>query len=57
MKELEYTRGFLNSVMKKLNNERFVKGAPPQVLDAERKKKLDAESKISSLEKTIEALK
>ncbi|MEQ8303754.1 MAG: valine--tRNA ligase [Cyclobacteriaceae bacterium] len=57
MKELEYTRGFLNSVMKKLNNEKFVKGAPPQVLDAERKKKMDAESKISSLEKTLEALK
>lgn len=55
-KELEYTRGFLNSVMKKLSNEKFVKGAPPQVLEAEQKKKADAESKISVLEENLKSL-
>lgn len=55
-KELEYTRGFLNSVMKKLNNERFVKGAPPAVLEAEQKKKADAESKIAVLEENLKSL-
>ncbi|MEQ8363641.1 MAG: valine--tRNA ligase [Cyclobacteriaceae bacterium] len=55
-KELEYTRGFLNSVMKKLGNERFVKGAPPAVLEAEQKKKADAESKIAVLEENLKAL-
>ncbi|MCB0491113.1 MAG: valine--tRNA ligase [Cyclobacteriaceae bacterium] len=55
-KELEYTRGFLNSVMKKLNNERFVKGAPPAVLEAEHKKKADAESKIAVLEENLKSL-
>ena len=37
--ELEYNRGFLNSVMKKLDNERFVKNAPASVIHLERKKK------------------
>ncbi|MEP2667667.1 MAG: valine--tRNA ligase [Cyclobacteriaceae bacterium] len=55
-KELEYTRGFLNSVMKKLNNERFVKGAPPAVIEAEQKKKADAESKIALLEENLKSL-
>ena len=55
-KELEYARGFLASVMKKLNNERFVKGAPPAVLEAEQKKKADAESKIALLEENLKAL-
>lgn len=54
-KELEYTRGFLNSVMKKLNNERFVKGAPPAVIEAEQKKKADAESKIAVLEENLKS--
>src|SRR5664280_53240 len=55
--ELDYYRGFLASVMKKLDNERFVKNAPASVLDFERKKKSDAESKIKSLEERIKALK
>jgi len=42
--------------MKKLNNERFVKGAPPAVLEAEQKKKADAESKIALLEENLKAL-
>jgi valyl-tRNA synthetase len=51
--ELNYCRGFLDSVMKKLNNERFVQNAPPSVLDLERKKKADTESKIRSLEEAL----
>ncbi|GMQ29428.1 valine--tRNA ligase [Algoriphagus confluentis] len=52
-KELEYTRGFLNSVMKKLSNERFVAGAPAQVVEMEKKKQADAEAKIKALEESL----
>ncbi|MBN2262242.1 MAG: valine--tRNA ligase [Prolixibacteraceae bacterium] len=55
--ELQYTKGFLNSVMKKLSNERFVSGAPAQVVDVERKKQADAEEKIKAIEARIEGLK
>ena len=55
--ELEYNRGFLTSVMKKLDNERFVKNAPASVIDLERKKKSDTESKIKSLEERVKELK
>ena len=55
--ELEYTRGFLQSVMKKLNNERFVENAPANVVDLEKKKKEDAEQKIKTLEERINSLK
>jgi valyl-tRNA synthetase len=48
--ELNHLRGFLASVEKKLGNERFVAGAPPAVLETERKKKADAEAKIAALE-------
>jgi valyl-tRNA synthetase len=51
--DLDYNRGFLVSVMKKLENERFVKNAPASVLELERKKKSDAESKIKSLEERM----
>jgi len=51
--ELGHLRNFLSSVDKKLSNERFVAGAPPQVLETERKKKSDAESKIKALEERI----
>jgi valyl-tRNA synthetase len=54
--EIEYHKGFLSSVMKKLDNERFLKNAPAAVLDLERKKKGDAESKIKSLEDRIKEL-
>ena len=47
--ELEYTEGFLASVMRKLENERFVKNAPPAVIQTERRKKSDAEKKIKAL--------
>ena len=56
-KELEYTRGFLASVMKKLDNDRFVNNAPEKVVEAERKKRDDARAKISSLEEQISALR
>ncbi|GAA0881151.1 valine--tRNA ligase [Algoriphagus jejuensis] len=52
-KEIEYNKGFLNSVMKKLGNERFVAGAPVQVLEMERKKQADAEAKIKALEESL----
>ena len=55
--ELTYLRGFLTSVDKKLSNERFVAGAPAQVLENERKKKADAEAKIKSLEERLAVLK
>lgn len=55
-KELDYLRGFLASVDKKLSNERFVNSAPPAVIDGERKKKADAESKIRSLEDNLKVL-
>ncbi|MFO7756559.1 MAG: valine--tRNA ligase [Bacteroidales bacterium] len=47
--ELEYNRGFLKTVMKKLDNERFVNNAPAKVVETEKKKKKDTEIKISSL--------
>jgi valyl-tRNA synthetase len=54
--ELEYNRGFLNSVNNKLDNERFVSNAPAAVIELERKKKSDAESKIKSLEEALKRL-
>lgn len=56
LKEIEYTKGFLNSVMKKLSNERFVNGAPPKVIEMERKKQADAEGKIKALEESLSKL-
>lgn len=55
-KELDYYRGFLASVMKKLGNERFVNNAPEVVVAAERNKQKDAESKIATIEASIKAL-
>lgn len=55
--EIVYLEGFLNSVMKKLGNEKFVANAKPEVVEAERKKQADAESKIASLRESITALK
>jgi valyl-tRNA synthetase len=52
-KELDYTKGFLNSVMKKLDNERFVQNAPEKVIEMERKKQADAEAKIKTLEDSL----
>ena len=56
LKELEYTKGFLNSVMKKLSNERFVAGAPEQVVAMEKAKQADAEAKIKVLEEKLSGM-
>jgi valyl-tRNA synthetase len=53
IKEIEYTKGFLNSVMKKLSNERFVAGAPEEVVAMEKAKQADAEGKIKVLEEKL----
>jgi len=55
--ELEYNKGFLKSVLIKLSNEKFVNNAPAKVLENERKKQSDTESKIKSLEEQISSLK
>jgi len=54
--ELSYTRGFLDTVMKKLNNDRFVASAPAQVVELEQKKRRDAEAKIAALEARLKEL-
>ncbi|MCB0518893.1 MAG: valine--tRNA ligase [Lewinellaceae bacterium] len=56
MKDLEYYRGFAGSVEKKLDNERFVSGAPLQVVESERKKLADATEKIRILEEALRKL-
>ncbi|MGB5189229.1 valine--tRNA ligase [Robiginitalea sp.] len=55
--ELEYTRGFLTSVQKKLSNRRFVDNAPEKVVALEQKKASDAEARIETLEKSLANLK
>ncbi|HYH14293.1 MAG TPA: class I tRNA ligase family protein, partial [Flavisolibacter sp.] len=55
-KELEYLKGFLVSVDKKLSNERFVQNAKPEVVEVERRKKADAEEKIKAITESLEAL-
>ncbi|MDC1355637.1 class I tRNA ligase family protein, partial [Flavobacteriaceae bacterium] len=55
--ELSYTEGFLKSVQKKLSNERFVSGAPEQVVASEKKKEADAIAKIETLKASLKNLK
>ena len=55
--ELKYTEGFLKSVQKKLSNERFVSGAPEQVVASEKKKEADAVAKIETLKASLKNLK
>ncbi|NLI72157.1 MAG: valine--tRNA ligase [Bacteroidales bacterium] len=55
--EIVYLEGFLKLVMKKLNNERFVQNAKPEIVENERKKKADAESKIALLKESIAGLR
>jgi len=54
--EIKYLEGFLVSVEKKLSNEKFVANAKPEVVEIERKKKADAESKLSSMRLTLSQL-
>ena len=55
--DLKYQEGFLQSVLKKLGNEKFVSKAPANVIEMERKKQADAETKIAALKESIAALK
>jgi valyl-tRNA synthetase len=52
-KDLAYYQGFIQSVQKKLSNEKFVNGAPANVIEMERKKLADSEAKIRSLEEAL----
>lgn len=54
--ELNYTKGFLRSVQGKLSNEKFVSGAPEQVIANERKKEADALAKIATIEQSLASL-
>ena len=55
-KDLNYLKGFLITVDKKLSNDKFVQNAKPEVIELERKKKQDAETKIKVIEQTISSL-
>lgn len=55
--DLKYQEGFLQSVLKKLSNEKFVSKAPANVIEMERRKQADAETKIAALKESIAALK
>ena len=55
-KDIAYYEGFLASVLKKLSNERFVSKAPAAVIDGERRKQADAESKLETLRAALAAL-
>ncbi|HYJ64755.1 MAG TPA: hypothetical protein VEV62_13495, partial [Parafilimonas sp.] len=56
MKDLEHQKNFLQSVQKKLSNERFVQNAKPEVVELERKKQADAEARIKTLEESLQNL-
>ncbi|MDY6326092.1 MAG: valine--tRNA ligase [Bacteroidales bacterium] len=55
--DLKYAEGFLQNVLKKLSNERFVNSAPQQVVEMERKKQSDAEEKIRIIKEQLSKLK
>ncbi len=54
--DVEYYKGFIASIEKKLNNEKFVQNAKPEVIENERKKLADGLSKIKSLEESLAKL-
>lgn len=56
VKELEYNRGFLQSVQKKLLNEKFVQNAKPEIVAIEKKKESDAMAKIKSIEEQLQSI-
>ena len=56
LKELNYLKGFLVSVDKKLNNQRFIQNAKAEVIELEQKKKADAEAKIRIIEESLVSL-
>jgi valyl-tRNA synthetase len=56
LKDLEHQKGFLQSVTKKLGNERFVANAKAEVVELERKKQADAEARIRTIEESLATL-
>ncbi len=56
LKDLEYLKGFLIAVDKKLSNDKFVQNAKPEVIELERKKKSDAEAKITIIQQSLSSL-
>jgi valyl-tRNA synthetase len=56
LKDLEYQNNFLHSVLKKLNNERFILNAKPEIVALERKKQADAEARIKTIEESLQNL-
>ncbi len=56
LKDLGYLKGFLNTVDRKLSNDKFVQNAKPEVIELERKKKSDAEEKITMIEQSLSTI-
>lgn len=56
LKDLDYLKGFLNTVDRKLSNDKFVQNAKPEVIELERKKKSDAQEKITMIEQSLLAI-
>ena len=56
LKDLEHQKNFLQSVIKKLSNERFVQNAKPEVVALEEKKKADAEARIKTIEESLNSI-
>ena len=56
LKDLEYQQKFLESVQKKLSNEKFVQNAKPEIVDVERKKQSDCEARIKTIEESLKGL-
>jgi valyl-tRNA synthetase len=56
LKDLEHQKNFLQSVIKKLSNERFVQNAKPEVVAMEEKKKADAEARIKTIEESLSSI-
>jgi valyl-tRNA synthetase len=55
-KELDYTLGFIRSIESKLNNRKFVDGAPAEVVERERTKLRDGQEKLRSIEEALSSL-
>jgi valyl-tRNA synthetase len=56
LKDMDYLKGFLIAVDKKLSNDKFVQNAKPEVIELERKKKQDAETKIGIIQQSLSSL-
>ncbi|MGH2645660.1 MAG: class I tRNA ligase family protein, partial [Chitinophagaceae bacterium] len=56
LQDLQHQKGFLDSVEKKLSNERFVQNANPELVENERKKQTDAKARIQAIEESLKSL-